>query len=359
MKIDKIDVNLAVGSDLGNIEADFRSAASAEFALYGLLAPDDEEPYYKRMPKKIASAVSSGVVNLSRCTAGGRIRFSTDSSFVAISAKMTDMDIARMPHMPLTGSAGFDLYASHPGDRYDMYIGTFKPPYDMSDHYESVVYFPERGDWNVTINFPLYAGVQALYIGLEKGSKLGKGKEYANSKPVLYYGSSITQGGCASRPGTCYQAFVSQLLECDYINLGFSGNARAEKAMADYLAEIDAAVFVCDYDHNAPNVEHLEKTHYPLYERYRQSNPATPVIFLNRSKPYLTGEEIRRRDVIKATYDRAVSNGDKNVYFIDMSTIYEPVFCEGITVDGAHPNDLGYMYMARALAPLIGKLLKK
>jgi len=109
---------------------------------------------------------------------------------------------------------------------------------------------------------------------LDKNARVNGGKKYRDELPILYYGSSITQGGCASRPDHAYQALIAKWNNIDYINLGFSGNAKGEDIMVDYLASMDCGLFVCDYDHNAPTAEYLKNTHYCLYKRYREKQPS-------------------------------------------------------------------------------------
>ena len=196
--------------------------------------------------------------------------------------------------------------------------------------------------------FPLYNPVRSLSIGLEKGARVDHGKKYKDIKPILYYGSSITQGACASRPDNCYQAMIEKWNNVDFINLGFAGNAKGEDAMADHLASIDCSLFVCDYDYNAPTVEHLKKTHYRLYERYRKARPTTPILFL--TKPDLWGEDEKERErVVRKTYKKALAAGDKNVYFMAGKYFYPNDIRESCAVDGCHPADLGFYFMAKKI----------
>jgi hypothetical protein len=152
---------------------------------------------------------------------------------------------------------------------------------------------------------------------------------------------------------------VSRLLNIDHINLGFSGNAKAEDTMIDYLASLDVSAFVCDYDHNAPNYDHLKATHWPLYERFRAANPDTPILFL--TKPDIRPgqeENNRRRDLIRSNYEAALAAGDKHVGFIDGETFFAagPLRYD-CTVDGAHPNDIGFLRMALPVAESLRGLL--
>ena len=142
--------------------------------------------------------------------------------------------------------------------------------------------FDDRKEREITINFPLFTEVCELYIGLQKGCKLEPASEYTHQKPVVYYGSSITNGGCASRPGNTYQAVISRMLDCDFVNLGFNGNAKGEQEIADYIKGLDMSVFVYDYDHNAPTPEHLLDTHEKMFKAIKK-DPDADGVFCNSS----------------------------------------------------------------------------
>ena len=302
------------------------------------------------MPAAVAKTVNEGVYILNTNTAGGRVRFRTNSSYVAISAKMENL--GKMPHFALTGSVGFDIYADN------VYRGTYKPPFEIEDGYESVVELGDSIEKEITINFPLYSDVKKLFIGLQKDADLAMPAPYRNIKPVVYYGSSITQGGCASRPGTAYQAIISRNLNVDYVNLGFSGSAKAEQSMAEYIKNLPMSVFVYDYDHNAPNTTHLSATHERMFKEIREQNPDLPIIILPRPKYCINKEEKKRVKIIKATYENAVNRGDKNVYFIDNKKLMKLCKNEG-TVDNCHCTDLGFFSMADKVGKVIEKILER
>lgn len=349
-EIEKIDKNFEVASTLGLEKLVYHDIRKAPFDIYGLYEP--EKVPFRRLDSEVADAVSKGVGSLNYNTAGGRVRFKTDSHYIALLCKMPS--VSNMMHMPKTGSSGFDLYSVNNG--YHKYIKTFIPSKDATNGYETVVYVSgELTDFE--INFPLYNKVDEVYIGLEEGSVLLHGGRYSLETPILYYGSSITQGGCASRPGNSYESMISRRFDCDYINLGFSGNAKGESNMADYLAGIKSSVFVCDYDHNSPTAEHLRETHYPVYEKYRKSNPDTPIILVSAPAVELSEKLENKRSVIYDTYQRAKKNGDENVYFIDGHEMMNDEFRECYTVDGSHPNDLGFAKMAKTIGDLLDKIL--
>ncbi|MBQ7959596.1 MAG: hypothetical protein IJ285_00060 [Clostridia bacterium] len=335
--VSKIDSNFAIETKIEKDDIKFFSIDNEPFKIYGVFK---ENGKYRRMPESIAKKVSEGVYELHSNTAGGRVRFVTDSPYIAIHSVMDGL--CKMPHFALTGSIGFDLYEDN------QYVKSFVPPYDIESGYEGIIEFEKNIQREITINFPLYSNVKELHIGLKDGSTLKEAEPYKNTKPIVYYGSSITQGGCASRPGMSYQAIISRNFDYDYINLGFSGNAKAEDEMIDYIKNLDMSVFVYDYDYNAPTIEHLEKTHEKMFKVIRNNHPLLPVIMMSRPKHFLTEDEKKRRSIIEATYQNAVLAGDKNVYFVGGEALTELCMDSG-TVDNCHPTDFGFSSMAEAL----------
>ena len=342
--ISLIDSNFAVETKLEESDLRFFDAKEAPFRVYGVFY---ENGCFRRLPEAVAANVSRGVKALHAKSSGGRVRFRTDSPYVAIHAKLPR--IYRMSHFALTGSAGFDLYVREEEEKYPK---TFVPPYGMEDGYESIFRFSTEGMREITVNFPLYSIVEDLYIGLQEGSSILPPTPYKIEKPVVYYGSSITQGGCASRPGTSYQSILSRRFDCDYINLGFSGNAKGEEAMGEYISNLDMSVFVYDYDYNAPSVEHLQNTHERMFLQIREKHKELPIIILPSPKYYLSATDEKRREVILNTYRNARARGDENVYFIENRKLMELAGNEG-TVDGAHPTDLGFYSMAKAIGDVL------
>ncbi|MBQ8510745.1 MAG: SGNH/GDSL hydrolase family protein [Clostridia bacterium] len=330
-------------------EIRFYNVKEEPFRVYGLYDIHNQD-HYIRIPQSVAAATSDNVKGLNNCTAGGRVRFVTSSSYVAIKCVTTSS--AKMTNMCLIGSSGFDMYTKRNGR--ETFAGIFTPTYDYKEGYAAIrpiLNNPQKGEREITINFPLYSGCVELYIGLDENATLSRHPDYKYEKPVVYYGSSITQGGCASRPGMAYESIIARRLDGNYVNLGFSGSAKAEDAMIEYLASLDYSVFVSDYDHNAPNAEHLQNTHEKLYKAIRAAHPDVPVVFVTKPDFWLTTPDcMQRRDIIYTTYNNARQRGEK-VLFVDGYSLFEGEMREECTVDGCHPNDLG---MAR-MADVIGK----
>ena len=322
--------------------------------LYGLVPA---EPFAVRMPPEVAKRVNDGVENYSGYTAGGRVRFSTDSPFVVLKVRYAKGYVPTVNNHCV--SYGFDLYrdengvevftaAARPVDGFDFQTGEYKM-------------LTRNGGQKTcyTLNFPTFTGLVSLKIGVEKGSVLEAGKAYRNQKPVVYYGSSITHGAAAGRPGNTYESFISQKYNLDYVNLGFSGSARGEQVMAEYIAGLPMSVFVCDYDHNAPTVEHLRNTHYAFYETIRKQRPDVPYIMISRPTFFANPQvNSQRRQVILDSYEKARSQNDPRVFFIDGETLFAGEFAESCTSDGIHPNDLGFYRMAQVIGPVVAEACK-
>jgi len=344
-----IDSNFKVETKIKQDDIRFYDPRQAPFQISGVFF---ENGRFRRMPQAVADSVSARVGTLNQQTAGGRIRFQTDSPYVTVYAKMPYM--GKMSHFPLTGSVGFDLYAGAE-DEPERYRGTFTPPFDIEDGFESILRFETAKMREITVNMPLYSAVSELYIGLQEGASVLPPEPYTRQMPIVYYGSSITQGGCASRPGNCYQNIIARRLNTDYVNLGFSGSALAEPEMAEYIAGLSMSVFVYDYDHNAPNVAHLQATHERMYRAVRRAHPDIPVVMMSRPRMYLDEADTKRREVVCTTYQNALDRGE-NVYFLDGPALMADAGFDG-SVDGTHPNDLGFASMAHALGDLLESIL--
>lgn len=349
--IEKIDKNFKVNTKINKDDIVFCSVMQEPFSVHGLLY---ENGQFLRMPKAAAEKVSEGVNGLNPKCAGGRVRFKTDSAYIAISAKMHQL--GKMAHFAYTGSMGFDMYTDE-GEGI-KFFGTFVPSGNITEGYDSVLDFKDRRMREITINFPLYSGVTQLHVGLQQDAAVMPAAPYSNKKPFVYYGSSITQGACASRPGNAYSAILSRRFNVDYINLGFSGSGQGEPSMAEYIAGLDMDLFVMDYDHNAPNPEHLQNTHEKMFKTVRAAHPNIPIILmtatsLDRFTGYMNAV---RRDIIYQTYSNAKQNGDENVYFWDGTKEFAPYADYG-TVEGLHPNDCGFWGIAKSLGDLMEKII--
>lgn len=355
MKVDisKIDTNFLTGSKITKDDIIWINILEEPISIRGLAVV--KEGVFWRLPEDLYDQVNEGVTVLAKHTAGGRIRFRTDSPYIAYRAK--PLFSGYMSHMPLTGSVGTDLFVNGKS------CTTFRPGHDSDEWYEGIQEIGAdvegmQGMKDVELNMGLYNGITEGWIGLKAGSVLEAPKPYTIDKPIVYYGNSVTQGGCASKPGNSFPAFLGRWLDADHINLGFSGSGCGEINVAQYIAGLEMSLFFMDYDHNARDAEHLRKTHYRFYKTVRDAQPDLPIVMASMpNEDLLPTRRAGRREAIWETYVRARAEGDTKVWFVDGVTLFGDADRDACTMDGAHPNDLGFYRMAENLLPILKEAL--
>jgi hypothetical protein len=322
------------------------------FDIHGLPWLAENKGELIRLPERLKDQLPPAVWNLAQSPSGGRIRFRTDSTRVSI--KLAYPSPPNMANMHAFGQTGVDLYVD------GVYVSTAIAPKDASystpvEH----VFFESlpRQERELAIYLPLYKPVKVLGIGLDSDAKVSKARRFASPKPVVFYGTSITQGGCASRSGLSYQAILGRQLNLDFVNLGFSGSGKGEPVVAGMVAEIDAAAFVLDFSQNNATIESLREVYEPFLITLRTKHPKTPIIAITAiaaSKETSRLDQMRQhvRDVVK----RRIAEGDRLLTLVEGATLLGPEHLDGL-VDGVHPNDLGFQWMADGLAPHVAKVL--
>ena len=348
-KITEIDKNFAKRTDSDGLY--YFDPMTSNVRISGLPWLSTNRNYH-RMDDRLYEKFSYGVRALSANTAGVQDSFKTDSRRLGVRVTVEENNL--LPHMAQIASTGIDVYVGA-GRRKEFRTVFF--PYMEGDRYGSVRELETDGAEEITLNLPLYCGVKSLEIGVDSDSVIEPPEPYDYEMPVLFYGSSITQGACASRPGNSYCSALGRRFNFEVINLGFSGSCKGETLIAEQIAALDLAAFVYDYDHNADTATQLRETHKPFFDIIRKAHPELPVIMI--SKADMTGgyEFTRaKRDVVKETYDISVANGDRKVWFVDGLTMYGEDAGD-CTVDGCHPNDLGFRRMADAIAPALREAL--
>ena len=267
-----------------------------------------------------------------------------------------------MPHFTACGQSGLELFEE--SDEGVVQIRNFIPAMDTGScgcALNQSAFTPLPGGLrHYVLYFPLYNGLDELMLGFPPDARVEKGRTPRIEKPIVFYGSSITQGGCAAKVGSCYTTLLCRRLDAAQINLGFSGSGRGEENMARYIASLDMSAFVLDYDHNAPTVEHLEKTHEKFFNIVREAHPDLPIVMM--SKPDFDSNRegnALRRNVIARTYAHALEKGDKNVWFINGESFFGNHDRELCTVDGCHPTSLGFVRMADVVEAVLRPVLYK
>jgi len=320
---------------------------------------------FRRLPLRPHCSIPAAVDYLAWCTAGGQLRFRTDSGRVVIRAELRQP--SDMFHMPQTGQSGFDLYVGDAGPQHFYSITNF--PYGETRMTCELFRNPRRRMREFTVNFPLYNGVKEFRLGLDDGCCLEAPSPWRRERPIVAYGTSITQGGCASRPGSCYTNILSRKLQQPVLNLGFSGNGKGEPELAQIIAEIDdPAMFLLDYEANCIDLATYTRTLPEFVRILRAAHPTIPLLVLSKIKfgpEALTDEpdnyDLSRdyREKCKLMQMNLVEQrrraGDHHIHFVDGAQLLGDDYAE-CTVDGIHPTDLGFYRMAAALTPIIAAL---
>ena len=341
---------------------DFHSVQAPPFRIYGLLPIEETGGELRRMPKEVASSVSKNVGYFSSNTTGGRIHFATDADSIRIKAKISGHRESVEVQSAISRCA-IDLYAYDSfGDQ--RYVRTFgfpggKDPMASESGLEGKL----ESDGVLTdyvLYLPLYADVYELSIGIPEGSALLPPRYgYRNDAPVVYYGSSIVHGASASRPGITYTSNISRRYHLDFINLGFAGSALAEDAMIEYLTSLsEPAVFVYDYDFNAPTVEYYAETHEKLFKAMRAAHPELPILIVTAPVTSIVRRADRRR-VAMQTYLNAAAAGDKRVFYLDGAAMMADASSEDLLIDGVHPCDLGIRRMTYAIGGAVDEIMRE
>lgn len=314
---------------------------------------EDVEHYYDRLPSNVTVNVNAGVRNMKHHTTGLQARFATDSKKIHIEWVPYNAMLS-MDHMPATGVSGVDIYVRQPGGKWRYAkTGRIKSVKGASVSLDLTNEVSE-----VIVNFPLYNGVKSFTLGVDQNAKVSKLPPRASgvNNPVVFYGTSVTHGGCASRPGLSFVNILGRNLDVPVVNLGFSGSGKMEYEMSEHISKIDASCYVLDC---LWNMRMKPETGLPEYEPFirnlRAKRPGVPIIMAGQCDVFLRPTDAREIFARKI-YDKLIAEGWKDLYFLPKEGMlgYDG---EG-TVDGAHPNDIGMVYMADVYGKAVKEALK-
>ena len=310
---------------------------------------DDVEHYYDRLPSNVTAKVNGGVRSMKHHTSGMLFRFRTDSRHLAFKWTPYNNNLS-MDHMPSTGVSGIDVYRFDEKAGRWFYVKTGR----ITNIKGATMSIPWKPGDACLVNLPLYNGVKNFSLGVDKNAKveaLGPRKSGVN-KPVVFYGTSITHGGCCSRPGLAFVNRVGRDLDVPVVGLGFSGSGVMEFEMSEHLARIDASCYVLDCLWNMGSVNgqnrrgrNVEENYEPFIRNLRAKRPDVPIVMAEQCDVYC-GAPNAKDLYMRSLYEKLVKEGWKNLVYLPKTRMY-PGDMEG-TVDGCHPNDLGMASMAEA-----------
>lgn len=321
---------------------------------------EDTKSFYDRFPAKAETTVRPAVWNLSRQTAGMLVRFTSDAPEIRARWALTSSNLA-MPHMPATGVSGLDLYVKNADGKWH-WLGTGIAKAQTNS--VTLVSGLPAGKRDYLLYLPLYNGTKFVELGLPKDFNIQKAGAWGRGerKPIVFYGTSILQGGCASRPGMVHTSILGRHFNWPTMNFGFSGNGKMEIEIAELLAELDPSVYVLDCVPNMTPAEVKERVE-PFVLRLRQNHPKTPIVLVEGrswANADLLPERRKRHDderfELTGAFQRLKKKGIKNLYYVKGESLLGDDG-EG-TVDGSHPTDLGFIRQAEALGKVLKPFLK-
>jgi hypothetical protein len=352
-----LDKNMVVGKADPADAIDWYSPLEVPFSIYGLKW-EEARALYRRLPVNDDGAIPYKVDRLADAPAGGQIHFSTDSRFVWIRVELDG--ISWRYHMTPVGTYGCDAYKWEDG--YQRFLGITR--FNEGEQiYTSKILLQEMAEMNsFAINLPLYNAVKKIEIGLMEGSAVAASTHFENKPCIVVYGTSITQGSAASRPGMAYPNILSRMLGREVVNLGFSGAGKGEPALADCINEIgNKGLIILDFECNTHDA--LKEVLEPFVQRIRESDTATPILVLSRihlTRDALGKWKVKRKDLTLFQVDlvqKFKDAGDDRIYFVDGRDLIDDEWKWEATVDGTHATDLGFSMMAKNLEPIISRIL--
>jgi len=308
--------------------------------------------FYDRLPARAEKTVRNEVWELSQNSAGLSLRFRSNANEIIV--KYVVSEELQFPHMPATGVSGVDLYAKNSDGKWLWCAGRFSFGDTIVYRYKGMLSKDEyENPFDYTLYLPLYNSVKWLEINVPDSS-LFTPLPARKEKPILVYGTSIAQGGCATRPGLAWTNILGRKLDRPVINLGFSGNGRLEKELIDLITEVDAKLYVLDCLPNLSpeNIGELKKKIVESVKELKSKRPDIPVLLTDHDG--YTDEEINPASkeetrilntVQKQEFDSLATAGTKDIYLLTKNEIGQDI---ETMVDGTHPNDIGMMRYADA-----------
>ena len=317
----------------------------------------ERKRWFDRLPAKAEGKVTPAVWNLSRDSAGMMVRFSTDAKSIHARYTLAKTNLS-MPHMPATGVSGLDLYARNDKGQW-RWVQVTRPTAAKVETMMISDLAPGLREYAAYL--PLYNGIESLEIGVTAGAKF-EGLAPRAAKPVVFYGTSITHGACASRPGMVHTAILGRRFDRPVLNIGFSGNGRMDSAVGELLAEIDAAVYVIDCLPNMQPADVAAKC-VPLVKQLRAARPHTPIVLVEDRRftnDWITPNKSKfhtdNHAALRQAFAQLQKDGVEKLHYIAGDHLYGDD-SEGAT-DASHASDLGFMRQADIFEPVIRAAMK-
>ena len=332
------------------------------YEIIGTLAPDASQPF-SRLPDSLKDTIRKEVWDLGLNSAGIAIRFSTDTKTMRVRWKSHNK--FNMNHMTPIGIRGLDLYTLQEDSTW-TFVNSGRPSLSSATTTARLATaIPESGLREYMLYLSLYDGVDSLEIGVDSTAVIAMPAVNlpVREKPIVMYGTSILQGGCANRPGMAHTNIIERAMNREVINLGFSGNARLDKGIAELMATCDAACYVIDPLPNCTS-DLLKEKLADFYHIIRSARPDTPIIFVESPLfPVMRFDEevnatiTEKNATLRTIYDGFVASGDKNLLYFEGNGVFDGN--AELTVDNYHLTDYGFSQFAERLLPVIKKAVNR
>jgi hypothetical protein len=361
-----IDAQEKTAKQIGSLDPEMAVSKKADdglawydvtkWGVEGRILPDQErQRWFDRLPSAAEKSVTGAVWNLSRHSAGMMVRFKTDATAIHVHYNLLSSNL-QMPHMPATGVSGVDLYARD-ADGHWRWVQVSRP--SSQEVNTQLVNGLAEGYREFAAYLPLYNGVESLSIGVSPDSKFEAMAPRA--RPIVFYGTSITHGACASRPGMVHTAILGRRFDMPVVNLGFSGNGKMDAAVGDFLTQIDASAFVIDCLPNM-SADLVSQRCIPLVKQIRAQKPDTPILLVEDRRntnswilPSRDKHHTENHKALRTAFDTLASEAIDHLYYVPGDALYG-TDGDGAT-DGSHASDLGFMRQADVFDPVLRQAL--
>lgn len=351
-KLDKLDKNFRVKTSAKKLT--WLDGFSTKLALRGLAWEKEnrQAKNFRRLPDRAEKGLSEGVRVLSQCPASVFLSFFTDSPDISVRMELAGTE--QMDHMTSVGMSGAELYFRngpvwHP-------IAVARAPLTEAKFERALLENAPRQRREYRLYLPLYKKLDSIALGFQPGAMVEPAPAPKGTKPIFFYGTSITQGGCANTAGSDFVSMTGRLLDAEVVNFGFSGNGKGEPEIARLIREVDVEMFILDFLANAA-MDTLDSVLPEFIRLLRQKHKRTPIVIV--SSPAFDqslwgaknrGFDSRKRDIAMRTYLRLKDAGDAHIHFIDGRGLLHAGET-GNYVDGVHPTSQGFVRIAENLAP--------
>ena len=327
---------------------------------------------YSRLPSKAHGVVTDSVWSLSLNSAGIFVSFESDASEIWVNCSLSSSTVP-MPHFAVSGISGVDLWAFDNSINKYRFVAPNQFPFGVTNIVQQLT----RPGINISnpgtkIQYILflatYNSVTELQIGVNTNAFIGASEPFQPiQKPIIWFGTSILQGGVSVKVGNIETARVSVGLNREIFNFGFSGNCHFDLSVGSFLIEIQnpAAIIIdCMWNNHGAMIN---SSAYDLV-KYLRSNgvtSTTPIVLAeglpfgrNWAVPDENSAQTTDNMYLNTAYKALVAEGDKSLYYITTDKLFGPLSTlDSGTAAGLHATDQGMHDMGEYFLSFLPSIL--